>query len=104
VGVAGRQDGGGAVSDPAILFTKPKSISLEDRKALQKAGVIVVEVADPASVTLTRPHADLPGSTLLALACSVISELGNTAIQQRFGRYVAEAIVAEHAANREVVS
>lgn len=83
------------MNDPAILFAKPKAIKPEDKKALQKAGVIVVEVDDPNSVKLTRPHAELSGSRLLEIACKVLSETGSAYIQQSFGKQVAEAVVKQ---------
>lgn len=36
------------MTDPTILFVKPNAISAKDKAALRKAGVIVVEVENPA--------------------------------------------------------
>lgn len=80
--------------DPAILFVKPKAIKASDKKAMEAAGVIVVEVADPQSVKLTRPHAELSGSELLRMACSVIANNSSTGTREAFATEICNAIAA----------
>lgn len=90
--------------DPAILFVRPKAIRAEDRAALAKAGVLVIEVDDPRSVKLTRPHAELEGSDLLRCAVETISEIGNSAVQQSFGKRVCDAVRANLKSETKPVS
>lgn len=65
------------MSDPVILFVKPKAISQRDKKALKTAGVLVVEVANVADVKLVRAHAELSGSDLLLSALAAIKNSGD---------------------------
>jgi hypothetical protein len=81
------------VTDPTILFVKPKAISTNDKKALQAAGVIVVEVDDVANVKLVKANAELSGSALLVAASTVIGK--SDCISQQFGRAVCAAIQAQ---------
>lgn len=60
------------MNDPTILFCKPKAILPADRKALEKQGIIVVEVLDPQSVRLVKPHAELDAGELLLAAIEAI--------------------------------
>lgn len=61
------------MSDPAILFVKPKAISQRDKKALQTAGVIVVEVDDVNNVKFTRAAVEISSSEMLGAAMSAIA-------------------------------
>jgi len=85
-------------TDPAILFVKPKSINPADKKTLQQAGVIVIEVADPQSVKLTRPHAELSGTEMLTIACDVIGNkmISDASVRDSFADAICAAIVAKH--------
>ena len=82
------------VSDPSILFIKPKAISQRDKKALQAAGVVVVEVDDPQSVRLVKANAELDGSALLRAAAKAISESGyQTDVKAAFGKALCAALL-----------
>jgi hypothetical protein len=82
------------MTDPVILFVKPKAISAKDKKALQAAGVIVVEVDDVANVKLVRAHAELTGGGLLIAAAKAIQGY-SSGVQADFGKAVCAAIQAQ---------
>lgn len=90
------------VNDPPILFVKPRAISKVDKAILKEAGVIVIEVANPADVKFTRAHAEISGSALLTAALRAIST--NTyasASISKFGALIIEAFLAD--TNQKVV-
>lgn len=84
------------MSDPSILFVRPKAISPRDKKALQAAGVIVVEVDDPQSVRLVKANAELDGSAMLRAAAKAISESGyQTDVKSAFGKAMCATLLAQ---------
>jgi hypothetical protein len=84
------------VSDPAILFVKPKAISSRDKKTLQAAGVIVVEIEDLSAAKFVRAHAELSSTALLKAAAEAMGKVGNRDVFEAFSRAVCSAIQAEH--------
>lgn len=80
------------MSDPVILFVKPKAINESDKSALREAGIIVVEVDDLQSVKFTRAGAELSSTALLRCAAEVIQKAGYPSIQAAFGVAVCSAI------------
>ena len=82
------------MSDPTILFIKPKAISSSDKKALRAAGVVVVEVDDPQAVRLMKAAVEIDGSELLQAAVKAIHAHNSTtdSVKSLFGRAVCEAI------------
>lgn len=62
------------MSEPTVLFVKPKAISQRDKKALAGAGVIVVEIEDVNAAKLVRPYAELSGSQMLSCAAKAIGD------------------------------
>ena len=80
------------MADPCILFVKPQVINDKDRRALQKAGVVVVEIENPADMKFTRAYAELSASELLRAAAEAIpaSEFS----QKAFAKALCAAIVA----------
>ena len=56
------------MSDPAILFVKPKAISQRDKKALQAAGIFVIEVDDVNNVKFVRAYAEMSTTEMLQAA------------------------------------
>jgi hypothetical protein len=82
------------MSEPTILFCKPKAISPADRKVLEKRGVLVVEVADPQSVRLVKPHAELDAGELLLAAVKAIDDQNSITASARtlFGGHLCDAI------------
>jgi hypothetical protein len=82
------------VTDPAILFVKPKAISQRDKKALQSAGVIVVEVENPSDMRLTRANADLSSTQLLVCATQAIAGSGSDYVKVLFAKAICAAISA----------
>lgn len=84
------------MTDPTILFVKPKAISPRDKKALQSAGVIVVEVEDPQSVRLLKANAELDGSAMLRAAAKAMAETGfQSDVKSAFGKAVCAAILQQ---------
>ena len=84
------------MSDPSILFVKPKAISQRDKKALQGAGVIVVEIDDPTSAKLVRAGTEVDGGAMLNAAAYAIANAGyaNGNAKELFGKAVCAAIEA----------
>lgn len=83
------------MSDPAILFVKPKAISQRDKKSLSAAGVIVVEVEDPNAVKFVRAAAELSSTSLLAAATDAIHAAGFDSVKVAFAKGVIQAIRAK---------
>ena len=78
------------MSDASILFVKPGAISEKDKRACKGAGIIVIEIENPADTKFIRAHAEIESSTLLSLACGVIKECGyNSSPKEAFGKAVA---------------
>lgn len=82
------------MTDPAILFIKPKAISDDDKKALRDAGVIIVEISNPADAKFVRPHSELSGSEILRAAAMAISK--SDAAKIAFGTALASLLAAPH--------
>lgn len=84
------------MEDPAILFVKPKAIKAGDKTALRRAGVIVIEVANPADMRFVRAHAELTGSEMLTAAMKAISENQYSyAAKTKFAEMIIEAFLAK---------
>lgn len=60
------------MTDPAILFIKPKAISASDKKALRAAGVVVVEIDNPADAKFIRATTEMSTSDLLRCAAKAL--------------------------------
>lgn len=90
------------MSDPAVLFVKPGAIKVSDKTHLRKAGVIVVEVANPEDVRFLRAEGmlgaqELPVGDLLAAAAKAINFNGMSEYSKKvFGQAVAEALTLRH--------
>lgn len=82
------------MTNPTILFVKPKAVSTKDKSALRKAGVIVVEVENPADVKLVKANAELSGSALLLAATRTIAQSEWPNIRTDFGKAVCAALEA----------
>lgn len=80
------------MSDAAVLFVKPRAIKSADKRALRDAGIIVVEVENPADIKFTRAETELPCGDLLAIAAGAIAKFQYA--RESFGRAVAEALMA----------
>jgi hypothetical protein len=81
------------MSDPAILFVKPKAISQRDKKMLQGAGILIVEVDDPGSVKFTRANAEISSGSMLAIACKVIHSQSGPTTRENFAKAICDAIM-----------
>lgn len=81
------------MNDASILFVKPKAISQRDKKALQAAGVIVVEVEDVNNVKFVRAHAELSTTEMLSAAMVAVSKSSNAL--DAFGRAVNFALLSK---------
>jgi hypothetical protein len=83
-------------TEAAVLFVKPKAISAKDKKALQGAGIIVVEVENVGDVKLVRAHAELSSSALLVAAASTINNATYSEVREKFAKAVCAAIQAQN--------
>lgn len=86
------------MSEPSILFVKPKAINARDKKTLSAAGVIVIEVENVADVKFTRPSSsapELPNSALLHAASKAIADYPHDGPKTLFGLAICAAIQAE---------
>lgn len=64
------------MTDPVILFVKPKEIRPVDKAALRKAGVVVVECSNPENMKLIRAGTEFTSSGLLEAAMRSINYSG----------------------------
>lgn len=83
------------MSDPSILFVKPKAINAKDKKALQQIGVVVVEVENVADVKFTRAHADISTDGLTKVAIGMIRDHGTDSMRVKFATAMCDAILAK---------
>lgn len=85
------------MSEPTILFVKPAAISAPDKDALKSAGIIVIEIDDPASAKFVRAGPELTGGELLRAACEAIynTPAGNYArsVREAFAEAIAAAVI-----------
>lgn len=88
------------MSEIAILPVVPGSLSKADKAALRKAGVVVLEHADPSSLRLIRPTAELDSSDMLACAMKALQSSkgssGGDAQRIAFTNELAIAVLAAH--------
>lgn len=77
------------MSDPSILFVKPKAISASDKRALKSAGIIVIEIENVADAKFIRAHAEIEGTRMLELACATIKNCDYGRVKEAFGNAVA---------------
>jgi hypothetical protein len=82
------------MSDPAVLFVRPKAISARDKKTLSSSGVIVVEIDDPTAVKFVRANAEITSTEMLRSALMAIAETGYEETKKLFFDKVAKAIVS----------
>lgn len=80
--------------DPAILFVKPDAISAVDKATLQAAGVLVVEIDDPANAKFIRAAAEVESTEMLRIAAKAIhaSEIAT----KEFGELMCKLLTAVH--------
>lgn len=79
-----------------ILVVKPKALTAADKALLRKAGVVVVEAADPSSVRLIQPEGPaLSGDELFYAAITAIYKGQDTGTQRGFANLVAN-LTAQH--------
>lgn len=83
------------MTDPAILFVKPGAISARDKKTLQKAGVLIIEIENPADAKFTRAHAELSSTEMLLAAAKAIYQSNMALPRELFGKMICEAITAK---------
>ena len=57
-----------APNDPLLLFVKPNAISVANKKALKRAGVLVIETDQPNEIKFVRAGMQVTGFELLAKA------------------------------------
>jgi len=84
------------MAEPSILFVKPKAISFKDKRTLSQAGVIVIEIENPADAKFVRAGTELSGGALLQAAAEAIaSTTGYNSPREAFGKAVCAAIERE---------
>ena len=82
------------MTDPAILFVRPQAISPEDKESLKEAGVLVIEIDDPANAKFVRAAVELNGTEMLAVAAKAIKH--SDAATKEFGKLMCIALQATH--------
>lgn len=78
--------------DPTVLFVKPRAISQRDKKALQNAGVIVVEIENLMDAKFIRAGVELSASDMLLAAVAAI-QVSDFSVKA-FGKAMCSAIEA----------
>lgn len=87
---------------------KPKQIvvfprgqcSDRDRKAMQRAGIIVVEADDPSKVVTVLPLVSgIAPDDILGAAMNALSDKSYVSSLERFGKFVAERVLAKEPHN-----
>ena len=84
------------MAEPKVLFVKPGAIRASDKGKLTKAGVVVVEIDDPASARFVAPSyegAEMPGGDLLAAMARGVKRLNDYG-RSIFAEELADAILA----------
>jgi hypothetical protein len=79
----------------ALLPVKPGTLSDEDKANLAKAGIVVIEHAEPDTLRLLTPTAELSGGDLLWAAMHALtgpSNSASTSCQADFARAVGRLI------------
>jgi hypothetical protein len=95
--------------DAAVLFVRPGAIRPSDKGALRKAGIVVVEVADPQDVRLVRAESvlgegsELPRGDLLRVLARGC-EAGDYKVHGALTRALTEAIKANYPVEPEASS
>jgi hypothetical protein len=90
--------------EPAILFIKPGAMKDHQKAKLTKAGVVCIEVDDPANVQFVRPSTALPveelshGELLAAAARAMLAFSGDYGrnFQAEFAKAISMAILTRH--------
>lgn len=75
--------------ETTILVTKPKQLNAEDKAALRKGGVIVVEAEDPDSVRFLKPNSMIGADGLLYAAMDAITRGRSSTTKEIFADQVA---------------
>lgn len=83
------------MSDPCVFVVKPRAISLKDKSALRKAGVIVVETDDPSSVRFIRPLAEISSTEMLRCAMKAIDDHGCDGHKKNFVKLLTEIVLSK---------
>lgn len=80
------------MSDPAILFVKPRAISVKDKRVLQTAGIIVIEIENPQDAKFVRANAEISSTDMLLCATRTIKNSNSDYIRAAFAKAICEAI------------
>lgn len=78
--------------DPAILFVKPAAISDDDKATLKAAGVLVIEIDDPANAKFVRAGFEIGGGEMLKIAAQAIK--GSDSVAREFGKALCAHLTA----------
>ena len=74
-----------------ILIVKPKTLNAADKAALRKAGVVVVESANPEDVKLIQAQQEMPASAITLAALKGLRSANDwNSSSQLFVRLMAE--------------
>jgi hypothetical protein len=80
-----------------LLIVKPRTLNAADKASLRKAGVIVVEAANPDEVRFIRAEQELAAGDLVMAAMRALHVARDTTANQLFVRLVSEAVDRRHA-------
>lgn len=83
------------MSEPTVLFVKPKTISAADRVRLSKIGVTVIETDDPSSCKLVRPVPELAGGEILRAAARTLLHASSDYVRSTFAKNICDAILKD---------
>ena len=82
-----------APKDPSILFVRPGAVNAAGKKALSDAGVVLIEIDDPASVKFVRASAEIATSDILAAALKGVK--GSNYSEAAFAKALIEIYLAQ---------
>lgn len=84
--------------DTSLFIAKPGTLSAADKKELRKAGIVVIEAADPADFRFIRAEAEVSGSDMLFAAMEALQNAdGIQTARQMFTFNIAKLVKAQHA-------
>lgn len=80
-----------------LLIVKPRTLNAVDKAALRKAGVIVVEAANPDEVRFIRAEQELAAGDLALAAMTALHVARDTTANQVFIKLIGDALERRHA-------
>lgn len=80
------------MSDVSVMFVKPNAINNDDKEALRKAEIIVIEIDNPQDAKFVRASAELSTTDMLLCATRTIRKCNSDATRAAFARAICEAL------------